>query len=317
VAEVAAHLMLQRPAYDVVQLFLPGLHIAAGLAAARLRGIASAVMFGSSSDVPHLRTLWLGRLQLAAVRRWADAVVVLNPEMRDHFISLGVQASRIAWLPCSVDVTVFRPPTSAERAARRKALALPGDAFVVTFVGRLTPAKNLPALVQGVGAFARESRRSILCIAGDGAERAHLEQLAARMPVGSVRFLGERSGDDVAHVLQASDIFAMVSHYEGIPCALIEAMAAGLPAIVHDIPALAQLVTDGEEGLRIPVNDALAMQRALRMLEGDAALRSRLGLAGRARAQAAYGVNLVAARHEELYLEAIARWRTGREARLG
>ena len=66
VAEVALRLMRARPRYDVVELFLPGLHVVSGLAAARWRGTASAVMFGGSQDVPHLRSLPKGRWQLGA-----------------------------------------------------------------------------------------------------------------------------------------------------------------------------------------------------------------------------------------------------------
>jgi hypothetical protein len=117
----------------VVQLFLPGLHVVAGLTAARWRGTAAAVMFGSSVDVPDLRKLRLGHVQLGAIRRFADAVVVLNEEMRRDFIEEGVTAERITWLPCSVDTETYCIPSTAVRAARRESLQLPQDAFVVAF----------------------------------------------------------------------------------------------------------------------------------------------------------------------------------------
>lgn len=306
VAGVAARVAARRPRYDVVQLFLPGLHIASGLAVARLRGTASAVMFGSSLDVPLLRTLALGRLQLAAIRRWADAVVVLNEEMRHDFVASGIPDARITWLPCSVDTERFHVPSPEERHLARRELQLSEDAFVVTFVGRFDPAKNLPALVRGMGAFARGHPRAVLCLVGDGAERASLEQLAAReAPPGCVRFVGQRMGDEVARILQAADAFAMVSHSEGIPCALVEAMATGLPCLVHDIAALGQLVDDGVHGVRVPVDDAPALQRALTALAGDAAWRRRMGLAGREVVRSRFDVAIVAEAHEALYRRAM------------
>lgn len=306
VASVAARLAAHPNRCDVVQLFLPGLHVAAGLAAARLRGTATAVMFGSSIDVPRLRALALGRMQLAAIRRWADAVVVLNEEMRRDFVECGIPDARITWLPCSVDTATFRLPSPEERSAVRRALQLAEDAFVVTFVGRFDPAKNLAALVRGVGAHARRNPKAALCLVGDGAERATLEQLAAReAPPGCVRFVGQRLEDEVARILQAADVFAMVSHSEGIPCALIEAMATGLPCLVHDIPALGQLVDDGVHGVRVPVDDAPALQQALTALAGDAAWRRRMGLAGRDVVRARFDVAVVAEAHETLYRRAM------------
>ncbi len=306
VARVAMRVSARRHRYDVVQLFLPGLHVVAGLAAARARGTASAIMFGSSIDVPRLRTLALGRVQLAAIIRWASAVVVLNDEMRRDFVDAGFPDARITWLPCSVDTSTFRVPSPAERAAARRQLQLADDDFVVTFVGRFDPAKNLPALVRGVGAYARENPRAVLCLVGDGVERAALEQVAAReAPASSIRFLGQREGDEVARILQGSDLFAMVSRSEGIPCALVEAMACGLPSLVHDIPALAQLVSDGVEGVRVPVDDAAALRRALGALAGDASGRRRMGDAARAVVHSRFDVAAVAEAHEALYLRAM------------
>ncbi|MFP5354187.1 MAG: glycosyltransferase family 4 protein [Gemmatimonadota bacterium] len=306
VASVAARVAAPRDPYDVLQLFLPGLHVVSGLAAARLRGTATAVMFGSSLHVPQLRALALGRLQLAAILRWADAVVVLNEEMRQDFRSIGVPDAQIIWLPCSVDTSAFRVPSPEERVAARRALQLADDAFVVTFVGRFDPAKNLAALVRGVGTFARVHPKAVLCLVGDGAERAALEQLATHeAPPACVRFVGQRLGDEVAGILQAADVFAMLSHSEGIPCALVEAMATGLPCLVHDIPALGQLVDDGVHGVRVPVDDAPALQRALSALAGDAATRRRMGMAGREVVRTRFDVDVVAEAHEALYRRAM------------
>lgn len=307
VGAVALHVAAHRQRHDVLQLFLPGLHVVAGLAAAHMRGTATAVMFGSSLDVPLLRTLALGRVQLAAIRHWADAVVVLNEEMRRDFNAEGISESRITWLPCSVDTTVFREPTADERLAARCDLAFDPHDFVVTFVGRLDPSKNLSVLVRGMGRLAQVNPHAVLCIVGDGSERASLERLAAEVaPRGRVRFLGLQTGDDVARTLRATDAFAMTSHSEGIPCALVEAMASGLPSLVHDIPALGQLVMDGVHGLRVPVDDVPALHRALTVLAADGAGRRRMGRAAREAVRTRFDVDAVAAAHESMYRRALA-----------
>ena len=110
----------------------------------------------------------------------------------------------------------------------------------------------------------------------------------------------------MAHVLQASDLFAMISHSEGIPCALIEAMATGLPCLVHDIPALGQLVTDGVHGVRVAVDDTAGLQRALTLLAGNPGLRRRMGETGREVVRERFDVAVVAEAHERMYRRAIA-----------
>lgn len=306
VFEVAKRIALAIPRYDMVELFLPGLHLPAGLMAARWRGTGSAVMFGGNHEVPRLTTLRRGRWQLAALRQWADRVVVLNEEMRRDVIATGVPVERTTWLPCSVDTSSFSPPDASARRALRERLHLPDDAFVVAFVGRLVPAKNLPALLHGVARYARAGRPIVMCLVGDGPERPALEAIAGEAPAGTVRFLGARQGQDVADVLRASDVFAMLSHSEGIPCALIEAMAVGLPSIVHDIPSLAQLVEHDVHGLRVAVDNPTELQLALESLSSSDVRRRRMGDMARALAVAEYGVDVVAAQHERLYRDAIA-----------
>jgi glycosyltransferase involved in cell wall biosynthesis len=103
----------------------------------------------------------------------------------------------------------------------------------------------------------------------------------AAMP-GRVRRLGYRH--DVARVMAAADVFALPSHFEGLPMSIIEAMLCGLPVVATDIRGSREMVAEGETGFLVPPAAIGPLAAALGRLAGDAALRRRMGEAGRARA---------------------------------
>jgi glycosyltransferase involved in cell wall biosynthesis len=112
-----------------------------------------------------------------------------------------------------------------------------------------------------------------------------------------VRFLGERN--DIADLLAASDIFALASHEEGSPNAVIEAMAAGVATVVTDAGGSPEAV--GEAGLVVPARDPAALADALLRLATDAGLRSRLGAAAAARAAVEFSLETCVSRYLALH----------------
>jgi glycosyltransferase involved in cell wall biosynthesis len=101
-------------------------------------------------------------------------------------------------------------------------------------------------------------------------------------------------------------VFALVSSNEGLSCSLLEAMSTGLPSVVSDIPANAQLIDSGTQGLRIATGDHEAIAQALAKLLGDDALRKRMGAAARQRVLENYSTCRVVERYEALFHEALA-----------
>jgi glycosyltransferase involved in cell wall biosynthesis len=114
-----------------------------------------------------------------------------------------------------------------------------------------------------------------------------------------VHLLGLRS--DVERVLCAGDVFAQPSRNEGLPLALLEAMAAGLPVVVTRVGGMAEVVREGESGHLVAAGDAAALSAALAALLGRPDRGRELGAAGRARVQAEYSVERMAARYRALY----------------
>lgn len=300
VAAVARRVLLPR-AYDVVHCLLPGLHNVTALLAARARGTASLVMYGGPGDIARVRQSPLGRLQLRTIRWLADRVIVLSNVMGEDFAGLGVPPERLAFLPCGFDPAVFAPAEEEERRRARQQYGLAPEDFVVVSVGRLVPDKRFPVLLQAFAAAAALARGVRLLIAGDGPEREPLESMARSLRLGGVDFLGARPNSQIAGLLAAGDVFALASSSEGLPCALVEAMACGLPCVITDIPGMRQLIEPYGEGLVVPVDDAAVLSEALLALRRDRALARRLGRSARERALRDYTLEAVARRHIALY----------------
>jgi glycosyltransferase involved in cell wall biosynthesis len=142
-------------------------------------------------------------------------------------------------------------------------------------------------------------------IAGDGPQMESLKRLAAELDLGGrLQFLGWQSRDQLVEQYQWSDLFLFPSRHEGMPNAVLEAMASGLPVIATRISGSEELVVDGETGLLVPSEDVRALQSALRRLLTDPALRRNMGLASRRRAEGHYSWEN-AARQYALLLEQV------------
>jgi glycosyltransferase involved in cell wall biosynthesis len=186
------------------------------------------------------------------------------------------------------------PFTRHPDLALRRELA--GKRPLVLAVARLDPQKGHRHLLEA----AREVPQAVFALAGDGPERAELENLAARLGIRDrVRFLGDRS--DIPDLLAACDVFVLPSLYEGLPISVLEAMAAERPVVATAIGGTDEVVTDGVSGLLVPPADPDAIASALRRLLGDDGLRARLASAGRARATTEFSADRMVRRVTELY----------------
>ena len=134
--------------------------------------------------------------------------------------------------------------------------------FTLVSVGRLVRAKNFDMLIRSV-AVARVAVPDLdLWIVGGGAEGPALRELCAELNLTSVvRFWGERR--DVGSWLRAADVFVLSSTSEGLPISVLEAMAAGLPAIVTDVGGLPELVALSGAGTTVPVHNVDSLARAI------------------------------------------------------
>jgi len=196
-------------------------------------------------------------LWLAVQRLLLDHFVALAEPMHDEIVTvLGATPSRVT--------TIHDPALDAARLARLGALehnAKARNACRFVAVGRLAAQKNLPLLLE---AYARGRRPGDhLALVGDGPERGRLEALAERLDLRHhLSFIGN-AGDVDRHLAEA-DVFVLSSDYEGVPAAVIEAIAAGLPVIATRCSSsMAELLGTGARGIIVPPRDANALADAI------------------------------------------------------
>jgi starch synthase (maltosyl-transferring) len=147
---------------------------------------------------------------------------------------------------------------------------------ILLWAGRLDPIKGLHHLLEAMRIVVPRTGATLL-LAGDGAERPRLESQAARLGLAaSVRFLGVRQ--DVPSLMKMADGFVFPSRTEGLPNALLEAMAAGCGIVATDVAGCRDLISDGVNGLLVPYGDAAGLARAICQLLSHREWARELGL---------------------------------------
>jgi glycosyltransferase involved in cell wall biosynthesis len=217
----------------------------------------------------------------------ADLVVVDSLHTRDLVANThGVDSARLHAVHGGLDEGHFQPADEEIRRQSRRRLGLRPDAVVVVWTGRLSPEKNLELLLRSVPHCERLPDR--LVIVGDGPARPFLTRLAESLGLGRiVQFAGVQ--DDVRPFLHAADVFAFPSRGESFGGALVEAMACGLACVALRSDgklvqnANGEIIEHGRCGLLVDGAGPEAFASALDQVNGDAALRCRLGEAARRR----------------------------------
>jgi glycosyltransferase involved in cell wall biosynthesis len=215
-------------------------------------------------------------------RRWHVIVERLTARMdRGHIVNsraLAAHVTRAFGLPRErvyvVPPLPAAPPRRIDRGMARRQFGLSDDDFVVLWVGRFDPVKRLDVAIRCAEILAEW--RCHLLLVGDGPARSQIESLARGSPASQrIHLPGWQS--DLAPALSAADVFLFPSLTEGMPNAVLEAMAFGLPVIGSDIAALREIAGDGERLLIIEGHDAQAYARALQELREDDGSRRALG----------------------------------------
>jgi glycosyltransferase involved in cell wall biosynthesis len=217
------------------------------------------------------------RLRVAKWRlalRHQDAVVCVAPHIAEQLRGFGVDAARLHVIPNPTDLHRFTPRQGGK-----------GDGpLTLVFLGRLEAVKNLGGLLRGFALAAAGLQPLRLRIYGEGPERPVLTALIRQLGLSDRVTLMGRT-DDVPGALRQADAYVQASHHEGAPAAVGEAMAAGLPLLLSDIPAHRAMVHAGREGLLFPAQDPAALADAIRRLATDAAARERMGRQARLTAE--------------------------------
>jgi len=238
----------------------------------------------------HAKDLYLSD-PAALARRVAGAEFVLvcsAAAAADLSRIAGGHGAKIRLAPHGVDTARFRP---AARRGSNPIVGEPGTAPLrLLAVGRLVEKKGYPILLDALAQARAGGHRIELDVIGGGPQLRALEARAAALGLnGSVRFLGARTQQDVATAYLQADAFVQASvvladgDRDGIPNAILEAMATGLPVVATTVGGIPEAVIHGQSGLLATPGDATDLSRLLVMLSTDGLLRNALGRHARAR----------------------------------
>jgi glycosyltransferase involved in cell wall biosynthesis len=178
-----------------------------------------------------------------------------------HVLRLGVDVEKFVAAPQSPDL-----PT------------------LIVCVGRLVPAKGQHILLRAFAQLRAKNCPARLLLIGDGPDRAALEREAAQLQIAAhVEFAGSLNHDETRRRIMSAHIFALASFAEGVPVALMEAMAMRIPCVSTMIAGIPELIRDQVDGLLVPASSVNQLAAAIALLVDDPGLRERLGASARER----------------------------------
>ena len=243
-----------------------------------------------------------------AVERWlaaiSDALIGVSAATVHDLVRLGIAPrSKFRVIPVGLDLEPFLSASPDAGSAFRREVGASADDVLLTFVGRLVAIKRVDLLL-GVVARARQLGAPVrLAVVGDGALRPRLERLAVELGVRDhVCFAGYRA--EMVAVTAAADIAVLSSDNEGTPVSLIEAAAAGKPAVATIVGGVPDVVTR-ETGLLVPRGDAERLANGIVTLAGDPALRATMGAQARRRVAQRFSAERLVRDIDAMYSELI------------
>jgi glycosyltransferase involved in cell wall biosynthesis len=239
----------------------------------------------------------------------SDRLIGVSRATVDDLVRLGVaRPERFRMIPIGLDLERFRQPDPEGAAALRRECGAGEKEVLAAYVGRLVPIKRVDLVLRAVAEARREAVPLRLVVAGDGERRQELERLADQLGLrDAVTFLGYVS--DSSRVAAAADIAILASDNEGTPVALIEAAAAGRPAVATAVGGVPEVVVPGA-GLLAPRGDHTALADALVRLARDPSLRTTMGARGREHVLQQFSIERLLSDIEDLYDELLARSRS-------
>jgi glycosyltransferase involved in cell wall biosynthesis len=243
------------------------------------------------------------RIAYRLVGRFAGRLVTVS-EANKRFLAerVGIPPRRVQVIPNGVPVD--GRASSVALSALRESLGLNQHHPVIGTVGSLYPVKGHRYLIDAAPFVLERFPQAIFVIVGQGGLRKELEAQAARLEVAAhLRFLGHR--EDVHNLLSIYDIFVLPSLSEGMPLALLEAMAAGLPAVATRVGGVMEVLDDRKTGLLVPSRDSRALADKMITLLGDPPLAKELGEAARHVAASRFPLAGMVRAYEGIYSQVI------------
>jgi len=268
-------------------------------------------LVGRLACVPVILT-WRQNVSLGG--RWRSLVNRLTSGLDDGVVAVagfvrqaelqesGIPASKVTVIVNCIDFERYANVEPGSRARLRLDFGIPPGDFVIGFIGRFHPQKGIEVLIEAFARIAPDRPGLWLLLVGDGELRPRLRALSEASG-GSARTIFTGAREDIPRILAALDLFVLPSLWEGLPLALLEAMAAGLPVVASDVGGVPEILVDGETGCLVPPRDPAALAAAILEFVDHPEIRQRLGAAGQQRVKESFSAQNLVARLTALYEE--------------
>lgn len=291
--------LIHKERFDVVESFTYDSNILA-LPIACLAGVPAriATHHGVIEGFPG----WIERIHVWLMNAGVASVLVsVSGKTLEQALRAGVRPERNLVIPNGI------PPMtigSVDRLAVRHNIGIEDGGALLLSVGRLVYQKGHEYLVQAMPRVLNRFPATTAVICGEGALRPDLETQISDLGLnGRVKLLGNQN--DIGKFLASADVFVLPSRWEGLPVALLEAMAAGLPVVATRVEGVDEVVEDERQGLLVPPEDSDAVASALLQLIGDEGLRRQIGEAGRERVASLYTLDIMCDHYLSLMLKLV------------
>jgi glycosyltransferase involved in cell wall biosynthesis len=266
-------------------------------------GRALAGMVGVPRIVTTLQTrnidyTFLQRWLVRKTMHWADAVVISSIQLHDFGIrEEGARPDGIHIIPHAVRVEDYESP--CHQKSLRMEFGLPPDGWLLGSVGRLTHQKGFDVLLHALSVISRDDFN--LLIFGVGEEESRLRALATKLGLEArVRFAGYRR--DVPRLIGALDLYLQPSRFEGMPLALLEAMAAARPVIASSVDGNRDLIENGVHGWLVPPENPVMLANAVQEALSDSKEAQRRGISAHQRVATHFNVDSMVLDWEKLLM---------------
>ncbi len=233
--------------------------------------------------------------------RFTDKIAAVSDPLNKYLIdSAGLPFEKVITIRNGIDTDRFKP--SDDRESVRREFGFENDNVVIAIVARLAPVKNHSFLLDTFHTVSTVHPQARLLIIGDGPLLDQLKDKAASLKLtDKIVFTGDRH--DVSRLLTAVDIATLCSQSEGLSLTLLEAMSTQLPVVATDVGGNSDIITNGENGYIIKLNDKSDYADKLSKLIHSGDLRKRLGIKARNEALANWSLKGMVNAYQDLYQE--------------
>lgn len=293
---VPAFVRLQRD-FDLLHFHLPGSNgIAKPLAA--IVGEQPRICHDHSSPHLHYRGMCSVIFE-AMMHRFSSYTIAVSQEIKNFLLRYeALSLEDVTVMHNGINTDNFRPFSHEEQQEARQFFSLPKKGLLIGTAARLAPEKNQKLFLEAAAQATEQGLSATFVIAGSGSEENNLRALAGKLGIDDrIYFLGQV--EERVLFYRTLDLFALTSNYEGLPMALLETMASGVPVVSTDLEAIHEALEGGVHGTLVPCHDRERLTQAF--LQQGSPLQKEKAITARKKVEADFNALNVARRVEELY----------------